>query len=271
MSNYIQNFKKKLKRKGNDTGEAYANNTTAFIEATFHASPSFQVVKVKSSEKPDITEIDTRITEVERMGSLREVLFRPRQYLSIGSYIEFDGSYWIVSDLWGNKDFTSRALIQRCNHELKWSTSDNWKDEDGNLDSSKIVSFPCLASQSPIGSKATQGKLDITYNRYDVMLPTGQVFVYVERNKQTIDIKLNQRFIFGKTVYEIYGIDDTSLTNSNGNGIIQFLAKITTIKDEDDFKNGIARNSLEDNNATDEDASVISDVVEDEDKGGRLW
>ena len=268
MSSYFENYKKRLKRSGSDTGDVYANNTIAFIDSTFHALPTFKVVKVKSSESPNITEIDTRIVEVERMGSLREVLFRPKQKLGIGSYIEFDGSWWIVSDLWGDKDFTSRALIQRCNHDLKWAISDDWKDENGVIDNNKLVSLPCLATQSPIGSKATQGKLDIQYNRYDVMLPTGQVFVYAERNEQTINIRLNQRFIFGKTVYEIYGIDDTSLTGSNGYGIIQFLAKITTIKDEDDFNNKVAINNVND---IDINIDTAEEEIEEEDKGGRIW
>ena len=273
MSSHIDKYRKRLKRNGADTGEAYANNTIAFIESTFHASPSFRVVKVKSNERPDIIKIDTRIVEVERMGSLREVLFRPKQSLPIGSYIEFDGNFWIVSDLWGDKEFTSRALVQRCNHELKWYTSQGWKDEDGEVNDN-LISFPCLSSQSPIGSKATQGKLDIGFNRYDVMLASGQLFVYVERNEYTSEIKLNQRFIFGNNVYEVYGIDDASLT-SNGYGIIQFAMKLTTVKDEDDFKNHVAYNRdnkmLDNSDETTPSVVIVEEEEEDEDEGGRIW
>lgn len=264
MSNYINRYKNRLKRNGNDDGEVYANNTIAFMEATFHASPSFRVLKVKSVERPEITEIDARVVEVERMGTLREVLFRPKQYLNVGAYVEFDGSMWIVSDLWGDKDFTNRALIQKCNHQLRWSTFSDWKDADGNVDNSKIINLPCLASQSPIGSKATQGRLDIPYNRYDVTLPDGQLFVYIERNDYTKEIKLNQRFIFGKSVYEVYGIDDVSLTNSNGFGIIQFLVKVTTAKDTDDFTNQVAFNKTE-------DSAVENKSTDNSSDGGRIW
>ena len=259
MSDHIKKYKERLKNNGNDTGEAYANNTMAFIDATFHASPSFNVVEVMSSHRTEITKIDTRIVEVERMGSLREVLFRPKQYLDIGTYIKFDGDYWIVSDLWGNKEFTSRALVQRCNHELKWATSPYWKNDSG-----KVLSFPCLASQSPIGSKATQGKNDIAFNRYDVMLPEGQLLVYAEYNDETKDIRLNQRFIFGDNVYEIYGIDNASMTDGKGIGIVQLLAKLTTKKDTDDFENKVAFNNEQGN--VDDGISIAND-----EERGRIW
>jgi hypothetical protein len=70
-------FRNRVGRNGINEGDAYNNNTIAFIEATFHASPTFRLLGVKSTEKPTISEMDARVVEVERMGTLREVLFRP--------------------------------------------------------------------------------------------------------------------------------------------------------------------------------------------------
>jgi hypothetical protein len=69
MSNHIDKYKRRLGRNGDDVGKVYDNNTIAFIEATFHASPTFRVLEVKSTELTHITEIDARVVEVERMGT----------------------------------------------------------------------------------------------------------------------------------------------------------------------------------------------------------
>ena len=245
MVNYIDRYKKRVSRSGNNTGEAYANNTIAFIDSSFDASPTFHVLKVNSTEFPDVKEIDARVIDVERMGSLREILFRPKQYLNVGSYVEFDGKTWIISDMWGDKNFLARALVQRCNDKLRIPLSENWKDANDLLDDSKIYETYCISSQSPLGSKATQGRHDIGFNQYDVMLPQGQLFIYVEKNEMTETVKLNDRFIFGSNVYEVYGIDDVSLVNENGYGILQLTVKLTTKQEKDDFKNLIAFNKIE--------------------------
>ena len=61
---YIDDYKRRVKNNGNDLGEAYDKNTTAFIEESFHASPTFRVLEVKSYEKPLITEMDARVNSV---------------------------------------------------------------------------------------------------------------------------------------------------------------------------------------------------------------
>lgn len=259
MSDYIERYKKRIGRNGNNTGEAYANNTIAFIQSAFEASPTFHVLEVDSYEFPNIKEIDARVVEVERMGSLREVLFRPKQYLNIGTYVRFDNRTWIISDMWGDTTFSSRALVQRCNDKLRIALSEDWKDEDGVVDRNKVYEKYCVVSQSPLGSKATQGRHDIGFNQYDVMLPLGQLFVYVEKNDATEKVELNQRFIFGDNVYEVYGVDDMSLTNEDGYGIIQYTVKLTIKQENDDFENGIAFNKIESKSETNGNT------------GGKLW
>lgn len=252
---YLDKYKNRLGRKGNNVGEVYANNTIAFIEATFSDAPTFRVLEVVSRQYPEITEIDARVVEVERMGTLREVLFRPYQGLNIGTFVKFDGFTWLIFDQWGDKDSTKYvALVEKCNRTIKW------QDKDG-----VIHELDCIASQSPLGSKAGQGKNDIEWNKYDVSLPTGQLFVFVERNDLTDSIQMNQRFIFGRNAYEVFGIDDTSFVDKNGYGIIQLLVKIDVKRDADDFTNRIAFNSYETSVA---DVTNTSDTG---DTGGNIW
>lgn len=260
MSNYINKARRRLGRNGKDVGEVYSNNTSAFMESNFHIATTFNVLEVKSNELPDLNQIDSRVIEIERMGSLRELLFRPYQGLVIGAYVGFDEDTWLVIDSWGNKTMTQKAMMQRCNNRI------NWLNKDGDMNT-----YMCIASQSPLGSKSNQGKLEIEWNKYDVSLPLGQLYVFMERNKDTSAITLNHRFIFGNNVYEVTGIDDTSMTNPDGYGIIQLTTKVTTRQDGDDFINGIAFNKYEDVEELNSPFTKILAKEEDEDKGGMIW
>lgn len=229
---YLDKYNQRLNRNGNDVGEVYLNNTKAFIESTFHASPTFRVMGVKSSQFPAITQIDARVIEIEKLGNLREVIFRPNQSLDVGTYVTFDNDTWIIFDKFGSLGSSSvRVEVAKCNRILKW------KDKNNN-----VIEIDCVASASDLGSKAKQNRNDIEWNKYDVRLALGQLFVFVEANPTTKQIKLNHRFIFGRNVYEVVGTDDTTSVNKDGFGVIQLTIKITTSQDADDFVNGIAFN-----------------------------
>jgi len=253
MSEFFDKYKNRLTRNGNDIGDVYKNNTIAFIEATFQASPTFRVLEVSSVEFPEITEMDARVVEVERMGSLREVLFRPNQGLNVGTYIKFDNETWLIFDKYGGIETGMKALVERCNRTLKW------KDKDG-----VIKDVDCIASSADLGSKAKQGRNEIEWNKYDVRLPLGQLYVFVESNADTQTIELGDRFIFGSNVYTVDGIDDTTSIDNNGYGIIQMTIKITTRQEGDDFANRIAVNkyTVEETGET---------PVDSGENGGMLW
>ncbi|AKQ08530.1 putative structural protein [Bacillus phage PBC2] len=250
---HIDKYRRRLNRSGKDVGEVYKNNTIAFIEATFHKSPTFRVLEVISTEFPDIKTMDSRVVEVERMGTLREVIFRPNQSLGVGTYVKFDGDTWLLFDKYGGTGSTSvKMLAQKCNRSLKW------KDESG-----VFHEFECVAGATDLGSKAKQSKNDIYWNKYDVRLPIGQLFVFVELNDTTKHIRLNQRFIFGGNVYEVIGIDDTTAISRNGFGLMQFTIRLTTKQEKDDFDAGIAFNDYK------EKDSIFEPPVDND--GGDPW
>lgn len=245
----FERHRRKLKRSGENVGDAYNNNTIAFIESTFEASPTYRVMGVSSTEKPDITEMDARVVEVERMGTLREILFRPTsEGLNVGAYVTFDNETWLIFDKFGQ----NKALAEACNRTLKW------RDKDG-----EIHEIDCIASAMDLGSKAKQSRNEIEWNKFDVRLALGQLFVFVELTDVTKTIGLNQRFIFGSKVYEVVGIDDTTAVSRYDYGVLQLTVKVTTIRDEDNFDERIAFNVYED---------VVTEPVQDETgEGGRIW
>ena len=249
MANYLDKYNKRLKRYGDNVGDAYSKNTISFIESTFHASPTYRVMEVQSAQRPDLKVMDGRVVEVERLGTLREIILRPTKSLEIGMSVKIDNEWFMLIDKYGGTGSTSiKMLAIKINESLKWY------DKSGTYQD-----FMCVASATDLGSKSKQSKNEIEWNKYDVRLPIGQLFVSVEKNDITNGIGLNHRFIFGRFVYEVTGIDDITTVNDDGFGIIQYTAKITTKRDDDDFDNKIAHNTH------------LDDGKNDEDEGGRIW
>ena len=264
---YYEKYIKRLKSIGNNVGEAYHNNTINFIEKTFNASSTYRVMDIESNNPKysHIKKMDGRVVEVERLGTLREIILRPTKNLEIGMYAKIDDEWFLLIDKYGGTGSTAiKMLAIKINQQLRWY------DEDGVL-----REFKCVASATDLGSKARQSKNEIEWNKYDVRLPVGQLFVSVEKNEYTEKIGLNHRFIFGRNVYEVTGIDDITTTNNEGYGIIQFTVKITTKSSKDDFEKQIAHNDYQVNTSESESNGIslaTSDANEEEkDKGGRLW
>lgn len=243
--NHADKYNRRLRRNGDNVGESLTNNTIPFIEATFHASPTFRVMKVHRFGTPTV-EMDARVVEIERLGSLREIILRPSQSLEIGTYVEFDGYTWLLFDKYGGTGSTSiKMLAIRCNRKIKWMGRDG---------SPTPKEYFCVASATDLGSKSRQSKNEIEWNKYDVRLPLGQLFVTVEANDDTKSIELNDRFVFGRNVYEVTGIDDVTGIEENSYGVIQFTVKIDTQRDGD-FVDGMA----------------VNEYPKDSTNGGLLW
>ena len=260
MADHIEKYKRRLKRYGNDVGEAYTNNTISFINSVFHASPTYRVMEVirTNHETNEIErfQMDARVVEIERLGTLREIILRPNESLEVGTYVQFDGDTWLLFDKYGGTGSTSiKMLAIKCNRTIKWKTKNG-----------SIKEYPCVASATDLGSKSKQSKNELEWNKYDVRLPLGQLFISVEINQDTQGIELNDRFIFGRNVYEVTGIDDITSVGENGYGYIQFTVKITTVREGDDFESGIAVN-----NYTVEETENPSNEGENGEDGGMLW
>jgi hypothetical protein len=265
----FEKYKRRVHRNGKDVGESLTNNTIAFIESTFTASPTYRRMNVfrtnKDTKLVETFEMDARVVEIERLGTIREILLRPNESLDVGTYVEFDNDTWLLYDKYGETGSTSVKLLAiKCNRKAKWIGRDG---------ETKI--YNCVASATDIGSKAKQSKNEIEWNKYDVRLPLGQLFMSLEYNEDTKDIRLNDRFIFGRNVYEVTGVDDISSVNEDGYGLIQFTIKITTIRENDDFQSGIAENiyNIEDGEQPTETTPTEDDTVDEGETGdgGMLW
>lgn len=247
MTDYFERYKRRMNHHGKDIGDSLTKNTIAFIESTFKASPTYREMTVLRYGETPYT-MGARVVEIERLGSLREIILPPTKNLEAGSYVEFDGYTWLLFDKHGGTGSTSIKMTAiKCNRDIKWKVGE------------EIISYPCVASATDIGSKSKQSKNEIEWNQYDVSLPLGQLFITFEANPETRTIELNDRFIFGRTAYEVTGIDDITGIDENDYGYIQLTVKIDVVRDGDDFENGIAEQNEE------------SVQPPDDDDGGLIW
>lgn len=235
----IERYKKRVTQGSKTVGESLTSRTHVYINRKFKESPQYRKATVKSSEYPNISNIDIHITSIERMGGIKNVVFRPQETLGLGSYLTFDKSTWIIYDMFKNT-VTTKAIVQECNTQLKW------EDKDG-----VIHTKPCYSGASDLGSKAKQSRSEIAWNKYDVRVPSGQLFCYVELDENTRKIDIEQRLIFGDKVYKVVGYDSTTLTSLEGYGVIYFTLALTPRKETDDFESGVADNSFESNDNND--------------------
>lgn len=259
---YYDRYVRRLSRSGKDVGEALTNNTINFINSTFHASSTYRgSMPVESSIHKDIKSIDGRVVEVERLGSLREIILRHGDSLEVGMYVEIDDEWYMLIDKYGGTGSTSiKMLAIKTNEFLRWRDKEQYANYIEN-DIDEYHEIRCVASATDLGSKSKQSRNEIEWNKYDIRLPVGQLFISVEKDARTEKIDLEDRFIFGRNVYEVIGIDDITLVDDDG-GIIQLTVKVTTKRKNDDKDgNGIAENKY---------GSIIN-IDDESDNGGRLW
>lgn len=271
MSSHRDKMRRRLEAKGDNEGDSLKNSAFHFADKEFHSSPSYRRAKVTSTQFSEIEEIDIRVMSVERMGDIREVLFRPYEGLDIGSYLEFDGETWLIYDRFGSRDSGKvKAMVERCTEELRWRETPT----------SPVKTHLCVASATQLGSKANQGKNLLEWNKFDVRLPLGQIFVFVESNEDTRNLKLSQRFILGSNAYEITGIDDVTSTGKQGYGFIQITMSVTIKRELDDLVNKVAHNTFDtleeqtDDTDSQTDGNRTASTEEEpdnDDGGGRLW
>lgn len=258
MRGIFEEYTERTQAHGRNLKERYEKDTDRFIMESFENSPTYREIKVY--EKGVYKGIKgVRVNMIERMGNIRNLLLKPGDDLWVGNMAKFEERDWILYDKFGYHEVGVKMTAMRTNHVLKW------RSKDGGLWAVK-----CYASSSDIGSKSKQSRANIEYNKYDVKLPYGQLYIFIETTEASQEIDLNHRFIINGIVYEVIGMDNTTHVENNY-GLIQFTVKRTTKSPHDDFDLGIAHNEYLAEEAS--GIQLIRDVEVDEEKGrgGKIW
>ena len=243
MVSVFEEYSERVGSYATNIRERYELDTKSFILDNFDDSPTYREIEVYEYEE-SIGTYGVRVNMIERMGNIRSILLKPDEDLNVGNMTSFEGRDWLIFDKFGHVSSGVKLTAMRTNYNLKWI------DRDGVLNAKR-----CYASSSDIGSKSKQSRANIEYNKYDVRLPFGQLYIFIETTDATEKIDLNQRFIINNISYEVIGVDNTThvedhriVNEDTGEeefhkyGIIQYTVKRVTKHPKDDFELGIAYN-----------------------------
>lgn len=243
MVSVFEEYSERVNSYATNIRERYELDTKNFILDNFDDSPTYREIEVYKDEE-SIGHFGVRVNMIERMGNIRNILLKPDEDLNVGNMTMFEDRTWLIFDKYGHRDSGVKVTAMRTNHNLQWI------DRNGILHSKR-----CYASSSDIGSKSKQSRANIEYNKYDVRLAFGQLYIFIETTEDTRRIDLNQRFIINDIPYEVIGVDNTTHVEDERvydeetekstfkkYGIIQYTVKRITKHPKDDFELGIAYN-----------------------------
>ena len=246
---YFEVYKKRLEANGTDVGDSLRKNTHYFKDKKFKTSTSYRRSKIftnMGTDKESFVEEDIRVIEIDRQGTLRNILFRPNVLHKVGNILEFDGDKWLAYDTYGSTVDDIKLRVGKINDTLRW------KDTSG-----RIIDIPSITSTSYLGSGSKANDAGLAYNVFDVRTPVGKILIAVELNELTTSLRLGQRFICGSKAYKLEHVDDISYVDSDYYGVLQLTLKEDIRNDtKDNFETGIAYQD------------IWNEKDEEEDEGG---
>lgn len=234
---YLDRYNWRLKVDGENLGDSLRNNTHHMKNKKFKDAMTYRLANYyinKGTEKQISGQKDIRVIEIDRQGSIRNILFRVGESLKVGNILEFDDELWLAYDLYGSTVDDIKLRVSRMNDTLKW------RDRKG-----EIHKIPCITSTNTLGSGANSNDGGYLDNAYNVHMPDGKILIFAELNDDTKKIELKQRFIVGSKVYQVVYIDDVTLVDKNYYGVLKFILEVDiTYNDKDDFERSLAYNDL---------------------------
>lgn len=155
----------------------------------------------------------------------KKIIFPDLSYKpKLGSRYRFDNNIWLVYSTDNILSATSNVYIRRCNNTL------NIEDKYGN-----IYREPCY-----IDYKINETQLQ---REYSIEVPSGRLQVQCQYNEHTKDIRINNRFLFGKNAYKVRSCSDydrRSTFDDKSARVLSFYIDYDNISKDDRFDLGVA-------------------------------
>jgi hypothetical protein len=161
---------------------------------------------------------------LEKLNETKKLYANIDSLLKTGSYVEFEGSTYIVLSEVRNNGAYLETLIQFCNLDIKW------KDTNGTDRSFKATNK--ILSESKNGEK----------ERYYLPTINSDTRIFIQQNEHTYKIEEGMRFMIGRNVYSVGLVQDKFI-----DGVLYIYMKYEERnKDKDNISTGMADNSLPD-------------------------
>ncbi|WP_052246116.1 Ig-like domain-containing protein [Clostridium tyrobutyricum] len=184
------------------------------IDNFFNMNESYEFMLQRFGELIKVDNIDrTAIIHRNSNKNIEELKILCKDPIERGNIVKYKNNNYIIMDDTSNIRYSTyyRAIIQKSNYNINFAT--------GN------VIFPQIAI-------ITNKSIDLETGQW-VILPSNKIFITVQANSVTDNIKVADRFIKFKQAWYIEGVDYTK------NGILVIQAKQDTIQSGDDLINEI--------------------------------
>lgn len=201
---YLDDYKTWMSLQNGTIKNSLRNATIQNNNSSFADSPNHRIAYLKG-QPIDIRLYDEKIANNHSRftNDYQSFLFRPETDFPIGSYLEVDNRKFLIVDF-NKHDLFPKAIGYRINHTLKWQ------------DECNLFEYPSVVSNR-------SSYKDDTWTDKSMVLAQGQYNVYVPKNEETENLKIDQRFFLDGDVYKISYIDGIT---------IESIFTITANKDE---------------------------------------
>lgn len=205
-----------------------ASNVFTIQEETFFASGEYQDVEVR------VNHVINTLTGKRLGDDYKELLFKDLDHsVSLGRLYQFDGSYWITTNIEVKKNLAASCTVRRCNNTLRWV--------DG---AGGIYTEPCVIDYD------IKENRDYSTAGSSLVIPSGIIDVTTQFNTYTNKIRPNQRFLFGNsqnwTAYKLLGgginnFNNLQTVDNASPQLLRMTMNANYVNDStDDLTNGIA-------------------------------
>jgi hypothetical protein len=222
-------------------GTIYSRDFSAISDMSFSNAPNvFTDVETETSYGSGTYEAisQVRVASVfdistgQNLGDdFKRFIFESTFVPTIGQLFYWKNSYWIATNSDNYQSLSKSLVVRRCNNMLRWY------DEYKNL-----IEEPCILSY--VLKEAGD------YSTSQMMISSGFITVYCQRNPRTVTVVENNRFLFGvptnRKAYKVYGNGLKIYLNSETEdetspAVAEFYMGASFLNSEiDDLVNGIA-------------------------------
>lgn len=183
------------------------------------------------------------LNEIKDSRDFRKLLFKDSTHeVGLGLFYQFENNYWITYDATESESVNSYIYVRQCNNVAKWIDK-----ETGN-----IIEIPCVLGEDVASSKS---KITGDYTN----IANNMTTLWLQGNKNTLKLLVNQRFIFNGRPWKISGysnyVQDNYVTKDVPMLFFDLYLDVKSIND--DYENGIA-----DNNFYDYEIIILENPIE---------
>ncbi len=206
----LELYKNRLKAYKVEGKEGKIEDIKKRILDNFYNSPSYDEVFISGEAR------DVLIVSEGQKGNM--IMCKPDETVNVGDYVVWDDEYYLITFKYTDDKVQTKASIQKCNHNLKWISTDN-----------RLIIRPCIEDARTLYTTGIRedDKIDI---------PDGKVGIQLPYDEDTEPLNRGDCFIFNKTRYRVTFYDRTT-----HNGLLLLICdEITINKTTDDEVNEIA-------------------------------